>query len=262
MRAIPRLRVHRVPAAALLPLEVDRLWQLYAASYDHVDRRTFDHDIAEKTLVFIGTDAETGATVGFSTALFYVHRYGRRRIGIYFSGDTIIQPKYWGQHALHRAVLGELLRWKLRHPLTPLYWHLICSGYRTYLTLVRNFPVHWPHHRRPTPAWELGLLDSIGRARYGGAWQPDLGVVSPGAPKPVLKAAVAPITPDLLALPEIALFVRANPGYSNGDELAMIARLDAAAVTGMVGKWLRKALRGRRARHPGTLATAGPGRWA
>src|SRR3989454_12613591 len=59
-------------------------------------------DLAEKALVFLGTDAGSGTVVGFSTALFYRQRHAGRRVGIYFSGDTIIHPRYWGQTALDR----------------------------------------------------------------------------------------------------------------------------------------------------------------
>lgn len=241
MSANGRLRVSAVPVALLDGATVDGMWQLYAEHYDHVTRAEFDRDLAQKSRVFVGRDGGSGELAGFSTAQFYQHDYAGTQVGIYFSGDTIFRPRYWGQTALHRAVVRELLAWKLRHPLVPLYWHLICSGYRTYLTLVRNFPTHWPHHERATPAWERGLIDSIGRSRYGAAWRADRGVVSLGREQPVLKCQVAPFTPQVLALPEVAFFVRANPGFATGDELAMIARVDARAVGGMVAKWLRKA---------------------
>lgn len=261
MSQAPTLEVRPVPVAALQPAQVETMWQLYADAYDHVDRETFHRDLAEKSLVFLGTDARTGGIVGFSTAAYYRHQCGGRTVGVYFSGDTIIQRPYWGQTALHRAVVMEMVRWRLRHPLTPLYWFLICSGYRTYLTLVRNFPTHWPHHERATPAWERGLIASLARARYPGAWRESEGVVSFGGAQPVLKTSVASITPDLLALPEIRFFVQANPGHARGDELAMIARLDAAALWSMSAKWIRKACRARH-RHE-TLSrpawSSGPG---
>lgn len=253
MHCDSRLRVRPVATAALTSTQVDAMWRLYAEFYDHVARSTFDRDLAEKTMVFLGTDAGTDDIVGFSTALFYEHRFLGHRVGIYFSGDTIIRPQYWGQTGLHRAVLRELLRWRWRHPFTPLYWHLICSGCRTYLTLVRNFPTHWPHHRHPTPEPVRGLIDSICRARYGPAWHRDRGVVSFGDVQPVLKAAVAPVTADLRALPEIAFFLNANPGYLRGDELAMIARVDGRAVRRMLGKWLRRAVLGHRDRRTAAL---------
>jgi hypothetical protein len=232
-----------VPPAALGDVLVDRMWRMYAEHYDHVHRHEFERDLAEKTVVFIGIDRGTGELAGFSTALFYFQRHQGRRVGIYFSGDTILRPRYWGTRALHRCVLSYLVAWHLQHPFTPLYWHLICSGWRTYLTLARNFPDHWPALERPTPAFEAGLLQSICRARFPDAWDERRGVVSFGPVQPVLKEAVAPLTQEVLALPEVRFFIAANPGWARGDELAMLARVNGRAVGWMVGRWLRQAVR-------------------
>ena len=255
MRQNGRLRVRAVPVPELTPATVDAMWRLYRDHYDHVDRTSFDRDLSEKTLAFLGTDEGSAEVVGFSTALFYRHRHGGRSVGIYFSGDTIVHPRYWGQTALHRCVIGTLLRWKLGHPFMTLYWYLICSGYRTYLSLVRNFPEHWPHHERAMPAWELGLIDSLSRSRYGDAWKARRGVISFGEAQPRLKTLVAPLTSAVLALPEVRCFVAANPAYARGDELAMIARVDVPAVVGMFAKWLRRAL----AHRPGSRTVTGAG---
>jgi hypothetical protein len=193
--------------------------------------------------------------VGFSTALFCTHRYRGRKVGIYFSGDTIIHPNYWGQGALHRTVFLQLVRWRLRHPWTPLYWYLICSGYRTYLTLIRNFPHHWPHHERATPAWAAGLIDSISRARYPHAWKQELGVISFGGVQPIVRPSVAPFTPAILKLPEVKFFVQANPGYAVGDELAMIAKVDLTAARQVLGR----VRRGRRRNKPAARRPTRPG---
>ena len=237
-----KLRVRAVPARTLDRAAIDAMWRLYDQHYDHVDRATFERDLAEKTLVFLATDAGSGAVVGFSTALFYRHGQGGRSVGIYFSGDTIIHPRYWGQTALQRCVSATLLRWKVRHPFTRLYWYLICSGYRTYLSLVRNFPEHWPHHQQATPPWERALIDSLSHSRYGEAWKPGRGVISLGEGQPMLKTAVAPLTTGVLALPEVRFFIQVNPEYARGDELAMIARVNMRAVGGMAIKWLRRGL--------------------
>jgi hypothetical protein len=243
MTPSPKLRVRPVRVGRLTSDQIDRMWKLYADHYDHVTRDAFDRDLGEKTLVFLGIDAASKEIVGFSTARIYRHHYGGRWVGVYFSGDTVVLPQYWGQRALHNCVFATLVRWKLRHPFTPLYWHLICSGYRTYLTLVRNFPEHWPHHARATPRWERGLIDSICRERYGGAWRAERGVISFGEVQPVLKQAVAPFTSRVLSLPEVRFFVEANPGHAKGDELAMIARVNLQAGIQVLGKWLRRLLR-------------------
>src|SRR3989454_8496802 len=135
-----------------------------------------------------------------------------------------------------------------------LYWYLICSGYRTYLTLVRNFPEHWPHHERVTPAGERGLIDALSRSRYGEAYDADRGVISFGDRQPMLKAVVATLTNSALALPEVRFFVEVNPGHARGDEPAMIGRVNARAVGGMALKWLRRALSRRSRGAPAPVA--------
>lgn len=256
MRRSGKLTVKRVPVAQLERPVIDAMWRLYEDHYDHVDRATFERDLAEKQYVFLGRDRCSGEVVGFSTALFYRQRHGGRMAGIYFSGDTIIHPRYWGQRALHTTVFASLLRWKLRHPATPLYWYLICSGYRTYLTLVRNFPNHWPHHARLTPPAIAGLIDAVSRARYGDAWKADRGVIAFSGPQPVVRQQTAPFTEDVLALPEVAFFVRANPGHLDGDELAMLARVDLAAIGAVARRTVR--VLGIRRPTPRTLAEPSP----
>jgi hypothetical protein len=241
-----KLNVVCIPVCELDAGLLDALWELYAQHYDNVRRDVFEADLANKQSVFVGVDARSGAVKGFSTAVIYQHRCAGRRIGIYFSGDTIVHPEFWGQKALHKAVLRALLRWKLRHPFTPLYWFLICSGYRTYLTMVRTFPEHWPHHARPLPEWERSVIDSIARERFGAAWHPERGggVVSTDGPQAVVKQRVAPLTPELLAMPEIRFFLRVNPDCERGDELAMIGCVNANAyarfVLKLAGRWVQR----------------------
>jgi hypothetical protein len=238
----PGLRVRRVPVEALTPRHIDEMWGLYDAFYDHVDRATFDADLEQKGFVLLGTEDDTGMIGGFSTVAFFTQEHQGRRVGFYFTGDTVFHPRYWGRKDLHWATLKEWIRWKLLHPTTPLYWYLICSGHRTYLSLVRNFPTHWPHHQRSTPPFERGLLDAIGRRRFGDLWKPARGIISTGGTQPVFKASVAPLDDSIRALPEIQFFLEKNPDHERGDELAMIALVDAAAVAWMAGRWIARLL--------------------
>ncbi|MFN0180918.1 MAG: hypothetical protein ACKVZ0_19105 [Gemmatimonadales bacterium] len=244
-----RLTVTSVPVRALGRDLIERMWELYAGHYDHVRRDAFDADLLDKDRVFLGRDTGSGELVGFSTATIYSHHDSGQEIGACFSGDTIILPEYWGQRALHRALALWLLGWKLRHPLTPLYWFLICHGYRTYLTMVRYFPDHWPHFERGLPDSKRALIDSLGQERFGKNWIAERGVVRFGREQPVLRATVAPFTGAVLGMPEIRFFVAVNPGYAQGDELAMIGRVNLGFVHGLVRRLFsrRRAARDTRA---------------
>jgi len=231
-----KLKVERIMIERLEYRWIEEMWALYTKHYDNVDRAVFDRDLSEKQVVFLAFDARTGAVGGFSTAVMSTHRYGGRRIGVYFSGDTMVDPRYWGQRALHRAVVGTLLTWRLRHPFRRLYWHLVCNGYRTFLSLANNFPEYWPHAERELPEWERGLIDQITGQRFGSKWCPDRGVVTDTVR---LKAHVASFTPEVRALPAVQFFVGANPGYARGDELSMIGRVNARFFFRITAKLLR-----------------------
>ena len=220
----------------------ERMWELYRSHYENVHRDTFLADLEEKDEVFVARDRHSGDIVGFSTSKLYEHRYRGTKVGVYFSGDTIILPAYWGQTAFHTCVASRLARWKLRRPSTPLYWFLICSGYRTYLMMARNIPDHYPHFQRPCPDWERGLIDELCRARYGASWRPELGVVRCHGAQVRLHPSVAPFTESVTSLPEVDFFLRANPGCHDGDELAVIGHMNLRAFRHIAVKFAGKTL--------------------
>lgn len=230
-----KLRARVVPVASLAASTRDAMWALFARHYDGAERATFERDLAEKRDVILARDGEDGSLQGFSTLAVRRHEHAGRRFVAVFSGDTIVDPAYWGQRALQNAFGAYISRAKLRHPFVPVYWFLVSKGYKTYLLLARNFPDHWPRRTRTTPAWERGALDALSRERFGSSWDPERGLVR--APqKDRLKAGVAPIDEDALANEDVRFFLRANPGWAAGDELACLGRVDA-------GVWARYLLK-------------------
>ena len=220
--------------------QIEDMWTLYAGYYERVDRTTFDTDLREKQCVFVGLDRTSGQVRGFSTAILDTHVYRGRRVGVYFSGDTLVEPRYWGQRPFHRVCALMLLEWRLQHPFTRLYWHLICNGYRTFLTLASNFPEYWPHPEKGLPGWERGLIDTITRARFGPKWRPEAGVVRDDVR---LKPHVAPFTPEVRRIPAVRFFLERNPGYAEGDELSMVGRVNTGFFVRVSAKLVRSLLR-------------------
>lgn len=224
MSSTEKLKVTRVAVARLAPTHIQDMWELYETFYENVDRARFERDLRAKQCVFLGIERSSGRVRAFSTARFYTVRHAGRKVGVYFSGDTMVHPQYWGGHALQRRVVPALLAWRIRHPFRRVYWHLTCNGYRTLLTLANSFPEYWPHPDRPLPEWEQGLIDRISREQFGPAWCPDEGVVRDDAR---LKGGVAPFTPEVRAIPAVRFFLRKNPGFTRGDELSMVGRVNA-----------------------------------
>lgn len=235
-----RLTARLASVNELSPATVSQMWGLFARHYEGVSRARFDRDLGEKTRVILATDSGDGALRGFSTIQVLGRRIGGRRATVVYSGDTIIDPAYWGQRALQGAFLRLLVLTKLSAPATPLYWFLISKGYKTYLLLARNFHRFWPRQGQATPAPQAELIRSLAAEKFGRAYRDDLGIIQ--AEDGRVRAGLAPITAELLRDPDVRFFVERNPGHAAGDELCCLGRFDLATCWGA----LRKQLRGRR----------------
>lgn len=235
-----KLKTQETEPRLLTENEIEAMWKLYSSSYENVKREVFLKDLMEKQKVFVSRDSVTGEVKGFSTAAIYDHVHEGRKARIYFSGDTMISPEYWGTKSFHRAVLFRLLKEAVKHPFRPVYWYLICSGYRTYLSMARNMAEHWPHFQKPTPKWERGLIDSLSASRFGKDFVPEHGVIRTEGV--IVKTSIAPFTADVMKIPEVQFFVKANPGYLQGDELAMIGKVSLFGGFSIVKKWVDRAI--------------------
>jgi hypothetical protein len=203
------------------------MWELMRDHYADLSRETFEADLAGKTDVILLRGCVDGRLHGFSTLQTYRETVGDRSIAVLYSGDTVIEPEYWGQTALQRAWLAYAMRFKLTHPLVPTYWFLITKGYKTYLLLSRNFPVYWPRYDRPLPPWERAVIDALAREKFGADYRSDLGVVQHRVPAGRLREEVAPLDETLMRYPDVRFFAERNPGHVRGDELCCIGLIDS-----------------------------------
>jgi hypothetical protein len=232
-----------VPRAALGRAERERMWTLLDTYYADVDRGRFEADLAPKDHVILLLDRATRAVHGFSTLQVYERHVAGRRVGVLFSGDTIVDPTYWGQTALQRGWLEYAMRSKLRFLGCPLYWFLITKGYKTYLLLTRNFPEHWPRHDRPLTPFARALLDALAAEKFGDEYLPGPGIVRHAVPEGRLREAVAPIDAAHLRHPDIRYFVERNPGHAAGEELCCLGRIDLGLATYYLSKLARRTAR-------------------
>lgn len=244
-----KLRARVIRVDALSSSLIEQMWQLFAQSYDGVSRPQFDRDLAGKDAVIVGFDSGDDSFQGFSTFEIYEHRHESRKVGVLFSGDTMLRPAYWGQTALQSAFARTAVLWRLRHPSTPLYWFLTSMGYRTYLVMARNFPQrYWPRHDAATPSWIEGLIASLATRRYGAAWDGQRGVIRFARAQGALARHVAPITAEIRALPDVGFLVTRNPDYQQGVELACVARITLPDLARVALKMARKVLSRRKRR--------------
>ena len=222
-QAVHALEARIVAQADLPAATVDEAYTLFASVYEGTDRSRFIRDLSEKQWVVLLHDRESGALKGFSTILLRDITTSRGPARLFFSGDTVVSPAYWGQKALQLAIARLLLSLKLREPSRPIYWFLISKGYRTYLILANTFPRSIPRAAVDEDRELRTLLNRVAIERFGDAYDPATGVIRNGGAHEYVRGGVAPVSESALRNGHVRFFVDRNPYHASGDELACLA---------------------------------------
>lgn len=218
------------PVTALAEAERDAMLQLMTASYHNVNRCSFAGDLGEKEWVILLHEREQGTLQGFSTLMRMEETVDDQPLIAFFSGDTVISRSFWGETVLPR-LWGRLV-FSLAEEIRdrPVYWFLICSGYKTYRFLPVFFRTFYPGHSQDHAATLRPILEALARRKFPGEFDAAQGVVRLRRATP-LKPGLAEVTAQRLRDPHIAFFQRANPGHILGDELACLAQISHANLT-------------------------------
>jgi hypothetical protein len=223
-----------VPRASLAAEERDEMYVLLASYFTGMTRAQFETDFAEKESAIVLRDTESGRIQGFSTLMRIAARVDGRDVVAFFSGDTIVAQRYWGESELSRlwsrTVFAEADRILATRPDTRVYWFLICSGYKTWRFLPVFFREFYPNPQASTPPQIKRLLDSLGERKFGDQYMSASGVVRFRNATP-LRRGVAEITEQRLRDPRVAFFARMNPGHIHGDELACLTEIARSNLT-------------------------------
>jgi len=212
---------HRTPDA-LDAAEREAMWDLFAAHYDAVDKDRFSLDLNEKDGLLLLRDAG-GVVRGFSTYKLIDGEDGAGPARFLYSGDTIIDPAFWGRTDFARAWIrraGAIFA----AASAPLYWFLIVKGHRTFRFLplfARKFIPYTDDRDEMLYA----LRDRIAAARFGADYDRKAGVVRFARSQGQLKPDLAEAPAKDRARPDVAFFLNANPGYVRGEELVCLCPL-------------------------------------
>ena len=232
-----RTTIEYVPVAALSPAQWDEAWR-FAERFTDTVRAVFEASVREKKEAVFLRERGSRRLVGMGTVDVYtVDHAGERRIVIY-PGNTLLDPDVRGANIVQRVGVRCFLRERLRHPRRPIYLFYDTFSYKSYVMLPRNFAEFWPRRDRPMPPDVAAFLDALGRQRYGERWDPSRRLCRRGERR--LKAGVATATAADLADPDIRFYVDANPGYTEGDMLAVLAPLHAGNWRAVVRNALRR----------------------
>jgi hypothetical protein len=204
----------------------DRMFALYARYYGGAERRPFARDLAAKTHVLLIRD-DDGELHGFSTLALSTQLVNDLQIRVVFSGDTIVDHRWWTRHDLAFDWLRLAGSFKAAAPEQPLYWLLIVKGHRTYRYLPVFARHYHPAHDRPTPPMTKRLVDALAGRFFGNDYDADAGVLLYPPTRGYLAPEWATPPPKDAARPEVRFFLERNPGYVHGHELVCLCELSA-----------------------------------
>jgi hypothetical protein len=203
----------------------EQMFSLMRRHYENVDRHAFESDFDQKDWVIVATDVNEGRVYGFSTQTLYRQEFNGQSVRILFSGDTIVDRRFWASNPLSQLWGRLALSLIDAYPDDRLYWFLISKGYKTYRFLPVFFREFYPRYDKPTPRWAKRLICEVSSTRYGHRFKEPTGIVVASRDGCRLRQAVADVTPDRLRNPHVAFFDRVNPGHAGGDELCCVAPL-------------------------------------
>jgi len=210
------------------------MYVLMIKYFNGVQRENFDADLDEKSTILLLRNRLDGSIQGFSTLMRLDVRVDGQAVVGFFSGDTIVERRFWGESLLSRlwakAVFAEADRIKALKPDLPVYWFLICSGYKTYRFLPVFFRSFYPNPYESTPATEQRVIDVLGNTKFPRGYDAARGIVRIAGASP-LRPGIADITKERLRDPIVAFFAARNPDHLLGDELACLASVSRENLT-------------------------------
>jgi hypothetical protein len=220
-----RLEGRLVRVTDLSDDDKDRMFDLMDRHYENLCGSTFEADLQEKQWVIQVFHRATGALCGFSTQMLLAAVVDDQPIRALFSGDTIIDRRYWGDQALTHEWGCLAMSLIAEYPEVELYWLLISQGYKTYRFLPVFFHEFYPRVNAHTPRRAGRVIDILGRMKFGEHYDTAARVVRASWNQYRLRAGVADVTPERQRDPNVQFFVEKNPHFAAGDELCCLAPL-------------------------------------
>ncbi|WP_127718384.1 hypothetical protein [Halobacteriovorax sp. HLS] len=203
----------------------EEMYSLFERYYNDVNFEMFKQDLQEKTHIFMLYNLED-EIIGFSTIFRKsISKDNKNQYTALFSGDTVIREDYWGTKALQKAFFFFIVQSKVLSGKKPLYWFLQSKGFKTYLMMRRNFEFSYPQHAKQTPKNIQIILQDFYSDKYKDAFKPKSGLIQFNDSKGAAKAEVcSPNRHDLLN-EDIQFFIKRNPNFHLGDELACVTEI-------------------------------------
>lgn len=226
--------------ADLTAADIFEMHQLFSRYYDQVPFEQFNADLNAKDSIILLHDKQ-GTLSGFSTLAEMELNVQHELIRVIFSGDTIIDRKYWGTQALALAWIREIGRIAASTPDQRLYWLLIVKAHRTYRYLPAFTYEFVPDWRKPSKRALDATRDVIATQVFGSRYDAASGIIRHARRDGRLAPPYSTPSHREAKRADVQFFLKSNPGYVYGDELACLCEIKAANMKPFARRIFREA---------------------
>ncbi|MFW6351077.1 MAG: hypothetical protein ACOC2E_01705 [Bacteroidota bacterium] len=207
--------------------DINEAYLLFSRFYSNVDFDNFLKDLSEKDWMI--RLISNGQLAGFSTQQLMELEIDIKNTHFLFSGDTIVDPEYWSRNQLGGAFIHLFLH-VLNKYKTPLYWFLITKGFRTYRFLPVFFKRFYPSISNNNKDLKV-ILDTVAKHKFGDEYNCKTELVTYKTDKDRFDSIYAEIPASRKKDRNVSYFIKRNPEYAKGVELACIAELSRESLT-------------------------------
>ena len=200
----------------LIAKQVESMYAIMEVYYTNTSYKAFTEDLKKKKDVVLLLDEQDNIR-GFTTLAVFSYD-GQTQL--LYSGDTIVEKEYWGQHNLSQAWILNALEYAEKFAGIT-YWFLLSKGYKTYKYLTTFFNEYYPRVDKETPDGLQRIMDTFAKQQYGGKYRNGVWV----AGNDYLKDEYDNTDKSAKRDRNTAFFLEKNPGYMNGDELICLCEI-------------------------------------
>jgi len=221
--------------ASLSIEDQQQMYSLMDAVYQKISEEMFHADLENKQFCGLLKD-ESGIIRGFTT--YRILTYKTRRsslVRILFSGDTVIEPAYWGSQELVKGWCQTVGKFKNDYPNEPLYWYLMSKGHRTYMYLPLFFKKYHPAIYQKNEDLEE-VADLVSKELYPNCWNRNKGIIEFDESLGELKTDYGAASYNRSSNKYVEFFLEKNPGFHKGDELVCITEICPENLRGLARK--------------------------
>lgn len=233
------VKIRIVQKKALNEELILQMYDLYFKYYEKTTFEIFKNDLNEKTHIILLFNKKDSSLIGFST-LKRVRIKKPVNCTYIFSGDTVIDKEFWGTRYLQVAFFNYIFKTKLQNLFRPVLWFLISKGHKTYLMMRKNFHSSFPNYLSKTPELYQSVMKLFYSDKFGKAYHDDTGLITFEKSMGNTRECFHDITDEIRNDPDGAFFLKTNPDFHKGVELACVAEIRFSDLCYHINKYILK----------------------